>query len=50
MTTFFKVFLGIGSIILGSWAIADAINQNQAELDPVDLVSDFDDEYYDNEI
>lgn len=50
MTTFFKVCLGLGSIILGGWVISDAINQNQAELDPVDLVSDFDNEYYDNEI
>ena len=50
MTTFFKVCLGLGSIILGGWVLSYAINQSQAELDPVDLVSNFDNEYYDNEI
>lgn len=47
MTTFFKVCLGLGSIILGGWTIQDAIRQNQYELDPVEVISDFDDEYYD---
>ena len=47
MTTFFKGLLGIGSIILGGWTIQDAIRQNQYELDPVEVISDFDDEYYD---
>lgn len=45
MTTFFKGLLGIGSVILGSWAIADAINQhNNSTLDPVEVIEDFD--YY----
>ena len=45
MTTFFKVFFGIGSVILGGWAIAYAINQhNNSTLDPVEVIEDFD--YY----
>lgn len=38
MTTFFKVFLGLGSIILGGWVISDAINQNLTELYPVETI------------
>lgn len=45
MTTFFKGLLGIGSVILGTWAIADAINQhNNSTPDPVEVIEDFD--YY----
>lgn len=45
MTTFFKGLLGIGSVILGGWAIAYVVNQhNNSTLDPVEVIEDFD--YY----
>ncbi len=50
MTEMIKALLGVCSIILVERTIKNVIRQNQAELDPVDLIFDFDNEYYDNKI